>query len=145
MATRGELAVAAQVHTHTKAPRVGAASLIFANHLGRVLIQDIPHEDLAVPRRRREVLPALIERNRPHGRILGGLGRHLGVRDPLARLRAGAPDLDLAAEAGARGYLAILGGAEVVAAEGVGAADGLDEGEGGRGGVVDVDARGAAG
>lgn len=67
------------------------------------------------------------------------------MRAPLARLRVGAPDLDLAAEAGARGYLAILGGAEVVAAEGVGAADGLSEGEGWRGGVVDVDTRGAAG
>lgn len=145
VAARGELAVAAQIHTHAKAARVGAASLILANHLGRILIQDIPHKDLPVPRRRREVLPALIKRNRPYRRILGDISRHLVVRAPFTRVRAGAPDLDLAAEAGARSYLSILGGAEVVAAEGVGAADGLREVEGGRGGVVDVDARGAAG
>lgn len=140
MPTCGEFAVAAQVDTHAKAPRVCTPSLILANHLGRVLIQDIPYKNFPISRRRRKVLPALIKRNRPHTRILSGIRRHLCVRDPLARVRAGAPDLDFAAEAGARGYLAILGGGEVVASEGVSAADGLGEGECGGRGVVDVDA-----
>lgn len=145
MAAGGELAVRAQIHTHAKASRAGASSLILAYHLGRILVQNIPDKNPPIPGCRGKILSIFIERNRPYGGILGHVAGDLGVDVPLARVGVDAPNLDLAAKSGARRYLAISGGDEVVAAQWVSTADGLGERERGRGGLVDIDAGGAAG
>lgn len=116
MSTGSVLAIAAQIHTHSKATRVPTTRLVLSNNLGAILIKYVPDYDLAIPGRGSQVLSILVESDSPYRCVLHGALRDLGVCDPLTRVGVETPYFNLATKTGARGYFAVAGCAEVMAA-----------------------------
>lgn len=143
MSARREPAVTAEVDADAEAPCAAASRLVLL-YLGGLGPADVPDVDASVKRGAGEEAPVLAERDGPDLARVGGLF-DLCVQVPLARLFRHRPDLDLAAEAGARRYLAIPRGREVVAAQLVRAAYRLGDRVGLVGRVVNVNRGGAAG
>lgn len=146
MPTSRQLPVPTQVKRESKAATPGAAPrLICLDPLAGI---EIPHMDASVARRAGQEVLVGTQRNRPYVAAARLGRRHLPPQLPGAPVVAlASPDLDLAAEANARGDVAssVACGCDMVAAELVGSFELLLEGEGGLDGAVDADGRGAAG
>lgn len=116
MSTGCVLAIAAQIHTHSKATRVATTRLVLSNNLWAILIKYVPDNDFSVPGRGSQVLTILIESDSPYGCVLHRALGNLGVWGPLARVGVETPYFNLATKPGARSYFAVAGCAEVMAA-----------------------------
>lgn len=135
--------VGAQINAHAEAASPRAARLVFL-YLGGARVTDVPDVDPAVVSSPRQVPAVLAQRDGPDLPRLARLP-DLRMLVPLSRLFRDGPDLDAAVEPGARGHLPVARCANVMAAELVGPADRLGDGEGRIVRVVDVDFRGATG
>jgi hypothetical protein len=109
-----------------------------------ILCEDIPHDYFAVSSCTRHVPPILAQSNSPDHPDYLATGIHLAQQTPFRRVWSCLPDLDFTSKPRASGYLAISGGADMVASDVVSAADGLYERERRGGGVMDVYGVGAA-